>query len=992
MSELILFPYDWDIEEHDNLRIIAWCLDKECRTYCIRILNFRYSLYIDTKSVEEDKIRNIVQEQPIRIEKVNNHRTLYFHQESNKNFYLIKTLSKKCLETLKKKFKKLTLEHNIDPILKFITERNLKFSNWLIFKNAKVPQEKISRADFEYIVEYNNCFLYNDRFHIQPKILTFDIECFSEELNTMPKPFFAANKILMISCVIFERDCKRKVIITHVPIERIENCEIIRVKDEEELLDEFQNIIFRERPQILTGFNIFGFDYRYIDIRLKKYLKEWKNIGLLKNDKVEIKEISWESSAYGEQRMIYPKINGIINIDLMRIISREYKLPTYSLNTVSKTFLGRKKLDVEHNFIFKTYRDFCNVKNKKDLNSFVKDFTLIAEYCVEDSNLVIDIFNILNLWITLTEMSNIFHTKITDLYTRGQQIRCFNQLYKKCKERKVVINKIQESPTTYEGADVIEPKQGLHDFVICIDFKSLYPSIIILKNICYTTFTYKLPYGSNIEDFNVIEWKSKEGQNHKYYFYKKEKGLIPEILESLIKKRNEVKKQMVGKTGIEYIILDKQQLALKISSNAFFGFLGTKDKGYLPLMPASMSITAVGRENIRKCREKIEELFNANIIYGDTDSLFFNIPGVKSIPETFEVGNEITQKINRQLEKPLEVEFEKACKMLCLMKKHYSFWYYDPKTKDYKYNIHIENKDNIVDKQIIEEFVKKLGIGTHTIRINEKMITIKKEPVLEHKGNVLSRRDKSDFLKQIYDKILKAIIIEGKKIQDAYDMIQEHIMKLLTLNYKIEELCVVKGVKTNYKNAGMFKILTDRLKSEGMIIYEGMRLETLIMKPDCDYKTKIGERTFTKEEVCMMKEPKKFIDVKHYILSLEKPVEEELYQVGFKKDIEYLKNKKYERICNIIEKEFQYVGRARKRLNRQPDENWLCIVYESTKNKKLKDRIKRLLGNVTFMIDTPVKNMIRMIDLKNDLHRELEQDFVNIKKSLRKVTNKKIIR
>lgn len=987
MSKLILFPYDWAIENCDYLRIIAWCLDKECKTYCIRILDFSYSLYYSPNPFLGNKQVEILRQylSLVKIEQVRNHRTLYFHQKNNQTFYLMRTQSKAIfnkLITILKDHGKI-YEYNIDPILKFITERNLKFSSWLVFKDVKVPQERISRADFEYLVSWKNCDLYPDRFQIQPKIMAFDIECYSEEINTMPKPFFAQNKILMISCTILDKEQqKRKLIITHVPIEQLDLCEIISVKDEEELLEEFQNVIIRERPQIITGFNIFGFDYRYINIRLNKYLKQWKNIGLLINDTVEVKEIFWESSAYGEQRMTYPKISGIINIDLMRIISREYKLPTYSLNTVSKTFLGRTKLDVEHSFIFKTYHDFCCSKNK---GNFIEDFTRIAEYCIEDSNLVIDIFKTLHLWITLTEMSSIFYIAITDLYTRGQQIRCFNQLYKKCKEKNVVIDKLQESTTTYEGADVIEPKQGLHDFVICIDFKSLYPSIIILKNICYTTFDPNPP-ANNTDDYNIIEWTSKDGKTHKYYFYKRQKGLIPEILENLIRKRNEVRKQMREKTGIDYTILDKQQLALKISSNAFFGFLGTKDKGYLPLMPASMSITAVGRENIRKCKQKIEETYNANIIYGDTDSLFFNIPSVKSIRETFEIGTKITEEINSQLEKPLEVEFEKACKILCLLKKHYSFWYYDPKTKDYKYNIHVEGADKQAIEEHLKESLKTLDIGTHTLMLNGQPVTIKKEPALEHKGNVLSRRDKSGFLKQLYEKVLKAILVENRPIQEVYDIIQGHIMKLLTFDYKIEELCIIKGVKTNYENTGMFKILTDRLKAEGVMIHEGMRLETLILKPDfCNLKTKIGERTFTKEEVCKKEDPKKLIDIKQYVLSLQKPIEEELYQIGLKNDINDLRRKKIKKACEKIEKEFPHVAKTRELLNGQQDEEWLCDVYDCTKDKKLKTRIKALTKEVTFTIETPVKNMLKMIELKEELHEELNRNFKKIREGLKRV-------
>jgi hypothetical protein len=172
-----------------------------------------------------------------------------------------------------------------------------------------------------------------------------------------------------------------------------------------------------------------------------------------------------------------------------------------------------------------------------------------------------------------------------------------------------------------------------------------------------------------------------------------------------------------------------------------------------------------------------------------------------------------------------------------------------------------------------------------------------------------------------------------------------------------------------------------------MMIYEGMRLETVILKPDsCEFKTKIGERTFTKEEVCGMEEPKKLIDVKQYILSLEKPVEKELYQIGFKKAIDELNKKKYERICEKIENEFPHVKEAREELKRQPDEEWLRDVYENTKVKKLKVKIRTLMKDIMFTVETPVKNMLKIIEYKESLHNELKGSFDQIKKRMKRVT------
>lgn len=979
MNSICLLPYDWTIEEGcEYLRIIAWCLDAENKTYCIRIRNYYYSLYI-SGSKNQSNIESALYKykENIAIHRVQR-RTLYYFQENPRSFYLIKTNLHEAYNHIIKKFgseKNILYEEKTDIILKFLTERKLSYSKWICFLNPKVPKNRISHADAEYFVDCEDCISADMNKVIYPKILSFDIECYSEERNTMPKPFFSQNRILMISCVVFENNKKKKYILTHVPVNSIEDTEIIKVNDEEELLEKFQDFIIQQKPQILTGFNIFGFDYYYITARLGAYLKEWKNIGLLNNEKTMIKETYWESSAYGQQKMIFPKASGIISIDLMRYISREYKLPTYSLNTASKTFLGREKLDVSHNFIFETYDKF--LRGSLEVNAFTK----IAQYCIEDSNLVMDIFNTLNLWITFIEMSNIFHVSITDLYTRGQQIRCYNQLYKKCKEKGYIIEKKKDDIKSYQGADVIEPKQGIHDHVICLDFKSLYPSIIILKNICYTTFLEKLPPSADPNEYNIIEWEDDE-KKYRYYFYKKQIGLIPEILKNLIDERRKVREELKTKKDLEYIILDKKQLALKISANAFFGFLGTKEKGMIPLTAASMCITAIGRENIRRIKEKIEKEYDANVIYGDTDSVFFNIPQVKSIAETFEIGNKITTEINKFLEKPLEVEFEKACKMLCLLKKKYSFWYYDPKSKDFKYNIFIQGigkeKRNLIEPEI-QKMIPNLSIGENKkiIKINDQdySIIIKKEPALENKGNELSRRDKPRFLKKIYSKVLNAILVEEKNIDQIYDMIQEYIIDFITLNFDFEDLFTIKTVHTNYNKPNMYKTITDRMKSEEISIYEGLKIETIVLKTN-DPKAKIGERTFIKEELLNIPEPKKRVDIEYYIELMITPIEENLFQIAMKKHIDELTIKKYERVLECILAKYPYIKKAKEIYSSErkyePDcMEWLNkLMIFSDRRKEIEEMLK---DDGKIKISTPVTNMLRIIRTKKDVLQELQE-------------------
>jgi DNA polymerase elongation subunit (family B) len=1026
--DLILQPYDWSLENNNNLRIISWCLDQEGRTYCIRIINFYYSFYVEADKKVRSIIDNLMKKHHGSIIMAKGEgKTLYYYQKSKRLFYHIGIMSKAILNEVLSKLKGSQIqvyEKDIDPILKFITKRNLRYSKHILFKKLRAPRERISKADFEYFTEYDNCHPTGDEISwvAYPKILSFDIECYSEERNTMPKPFFSANKILMISAVVqryFDKDSeKEKYIITHVPFDESKiDAQVIQVDDEEELLDKFQDLICELRPQIITGFNIYGFDFSYITARLGVYLKTWKNIGLLKEEFPEIKEVSWESSAYGQQKMIYPRASGIITIDLMRFVSREYKLPTYSLNTVSDTFLGRKKHDVSHEFIFESYDAFLN--KREDYEKSRERFNQVILYCIEDANLVLDIFKVLNLWITLVEMSNIFYVAITDLYTRGQQIRCFNQLYKKSKEKELfVIEKKKDEFKSYEGADVIEPRQGIHDYVICLDFKSLYPSIIIQKNICYTTFIEN-PSEEIKKDCNVISW-----DKYTYYFYRKQKGLIPSILEELIQRRNEIRNNLMkNKKGIEYVVLDKKQLALKISSNAFFGFLGTKDKGMLPLTPASMCITAVGRDNIRKCKKIIEEEYKANVIYGDTDSVFFNIPGVNSIEQTFEMGKKIKDRINSIFERPLEIEFEKACKMLCLLKKNYSFWYYDQETKDYKYNIHINCEESLKKRveSILPKIMGQLKIGENKIFIdptfpstssdssinssinlsinspvnpstNLRCVIIRKEPALENKGNALSRRDKFRFMKKLYERVLKAILVERQDMDNVYNIIQESILSLVTLNYNIDDLYTIKSVHTNYSNHSMYKTIVEKMKSEEKAVYEGLKIEIIILKST--EKKKIGESAFIREEAEKLSDLKKQVNIDYYIKLLVTPIEEGLYQIAMKDIIESKKSARYVGLLNRLKKRFPYIESARKVLEdnlskKLSDIDWLRYLRTFSENPEIIEEIDEFDKDFRVSPDKPVTNLIKLIEIRRELLNELSNKFCKLSATSKTKTNSK---
>lgn len=127
-----------------------------------------------------------------------------------------------------------------------------------------------------------------------------------------------------------------------------------------------------------------------------------------------------------------------------------------------------------------------NLYKKRDKESI----ETIARYCVVDLLLTIALFDNMNIWVSVIEMPNVTRIRIWDLYTRGQQIRVKSQLYKECYDKNVIFNKTESllEEFKYEKAIVSNPMHGFYKWCSLLNFSSLYPCVILIYNIYYSTF------------------------------------------------------------------------------------------------------------------------------------------------------------------------------------------------------------------------------------------------------------------------------------------------------------------------------------------------------------------------------------------------------------------------------------------------------------------------------------------------------------------------
>ena len=99
-------------------------------------------------------------------------------------------------------------------------------------------------------------------------------------------------------------------------------------------------------PDIITGYNIFYFDEKYVrdrscmkNVNCKIEASMWSK---LKYHESNFKEITLSSSALGDNHLRYYETPGIVHIDLMKVIQKDYKLDGWKLDYVASQFVEVK--------------------------------------------------------------------------------------------------------------------------------------------------------------------------------------------------------------------------------------------------------------------------------------------------------------------------------------------------------------------------------------------------------------------------------------------------------------------------------------------------------------------------------------------------------------------------------------------------------------------------------------------------------------------------
>lgn len=567
-----------------------------------------------------------------------------------------------------------TFESNVVFALRFMVDCDIVGGNWLEVPAGKYKKtvKNMSYCQLEFDCLYSEVISHAPEGEFSKmapfRILSFDIECAGRK-GHFPDP--KHDPVIQVANLVTlqgEDQPYVRNVMTLKSCSPIVGVDVMSFETEREVLLAWRDLIREVDPDIIIGYNICKFDLPYL-IERAEILKigEFPILGRIRNSRVRVKDATFSSRQYGMRESKEVTMEGRVQFDLFQAMQRDYKLSSYSLNSVSAHFLAEQKEDVHHSII--TDLQNGNAETRRRL----------AVYCLKDAYLPQRLLDKLMYMYNYVEMARVTGVPISFLLSRGQSIKVLSQLLRKAKQKNLVIPNVKSESEqgTFEGATVLEPTTGFYEKPIAtLDFASLYPSIMMAYNLCYCT----LVNPGDVGKLNLPPESINKTPHGVFVKSNLQKGILPEILEELLAARKRAKADLKeANDPLVKAVLDGRQLALKISANSVYGFTGAT-VGQLPCLAISSSVTHYGRDMLNLTKKCVEEKFttlggyehNAEVIYGDTDSVMVQF-GVPTVEAAMNLGREAAEYISGTFIKPIKLEFEKVYyPYLLISKKRYA--------------------------------------------------------------------------------------------------------------------------------------------------------------------------------------------------------------------------------------------------------------------------------------------------------------------------------
>ncbi len=493
-------------------------------------------------------------------------------------------------------FLKVTLEHPREMLklkeevinlksVKDVREFDIAFSRRYLIDKGLFPMSEVEVQGkvLKYSREVAIIELESDPKCVNSGLPVFNVLSFKiEACNPQGWPEVMKDPIIMIS--FSSNKGFQRVIST----EKSSHSFVETVKDEKELLNKFVDTVKSQNPDIIAGYNSDKFDFPYIKVRADL-------LGVSLNLGVDGSKLQFIRSPKKSAM-----IKGSPHIDLYRIVRRHLQLNSHTIQNVYFELFGVDKIDIPAPEIYKAWNDGGEKREK------------LFRFSLED---VIAVTKIGERILPMTiELSRIVGQPLFEIARRGTGTQVKWYLIRKSFEFNIIC---PNEPGIFErmviGGHVEEPVKGLHENIFYFDFRSLYPSIIIAKNISPETLCET---GDKEDCYIAPEFG--------YKFKKEPMGFIPRITSKLLNDRIRIKALMKQSDDPEEKqILNFRQEAIKTMISTIFGLYNHPQYRWY-CVEASEAITAWGRDYLKNTMKKAEN-FGFEVVYADTDGFFVTL-------------------------------------------------------------------------------------------------------------------------------------------------------------------------------------------------------------------------------------------------------------------------------------------------------------------------------------------------------------------------------
>jgi DNA polymerase zeta len=495
-----------------------------------------------------------------------------------------------------------------------------------------------------------------------------------------------------------------------------------------DLINRLVDIVRYHDPDIITGYEVHNGSWGYVIERARKKY-DFDLCAELSRVKSQSKsKFGKEDDRWGFEHASSIQMTGRHMINIWRAMRGELNLLQYTMENVVFHLLQRR---IPH-------------YSAKDLTQWYqsgkpRNMLKVVEYFTSRVQMNLEILEANELIPRTSEQARLLGIDFYSVFARGSQFKVESLMFRIAKPENFLLVSPSRKQVGQQNALeclplVMEPQSNFYTSpLLVLDFQSLYPSVMIAYNYCYSTFLGR-----------AVQWRGRDKMG--FLDYKREPRLL-ELLKDkiniapngMIYAKQEVRQSLLAKMLTEILetrvmvktgmkadkddkalqrLLNNRQLALKLIANVTYGYTSASFSGRMPCSEIADSIVQSGRETLEKAIAFIHsvERWGAEVVYGDTDSLFVYLKG-RTRDQAFDIGEEIAQAVTDMNPRPIKLKFEKVYHPCVLLakKRYVGFKYEHRKQAEPEFDakgIETVRRDGTPAEQKIEEKALKLLFRT----------------------------------------------------------------------------------------------------------------------------------------------------------------------------------------------------------------------------------------------------------------------------------------